>query len=507
LLKRLSRSVVALAARQITNAVGQILQVPLFLSYWSAAAYGEWLVLLSAVNYLTALDFGLYNVVHTRLTATYARGDLDEYGRIQRSAMAFYLYLACGATALTILAARSLPLTRWLGLRAVAPADSALVLSLLAIQILWSLPLGFLMGVYQTTGDLARTQWLDNTRCLLILGATVVALASGGGIRTVALAQLAPYPMMALYVYWDIRRRLPRLAPRLTETDFRAVRGLIKPSLLFAVIVVAGAITQQGPVLILSSALGGVAVAVFVTSRTLANLVRQIVQVISLAAWPELTRMEAVHEEDRLRSVHRLLTTGCTALTSAVAAALWYEGVEVIAVWSCGKLQPNPTLLHLLLAMSVLQSVWLASSMFSIAANRHARVSLAYLISSVVGIGVGALLIRYLGIIALPIGLILGEMVGCYHFVLKDTCQMLGEPYGPFARRLWFGVAAVAAATLGAGWIAHQMAYGPAVARWVEVGLVTSTTALLVGWYTCLPASERTILSTRMPLSKAWSHQ
>src|SRR2546425_8849210 len=44
------------------------------------------------------------------------------------------------------------------------------------------------------------------------------------------------------------------------------------------------------------------------------------------------------------------------------------------------------------------------------------------------------------------VGLMLGEAIGCYHFVIKATCRIIGESYGAFALRFWSGFAAVSAA-------------------------------------------------------------
>src|SRR5262249_57549463 len=125
----------------------------------------------------------------------------------------------------------------------------------------------------------------------------------------------------------------------------------------------------QGTVLLIVTRLGGVAVAVFVTSRTLTSVMRQAVFTFNNALWPHLTAMEATGDYRRLRLIHRLLVMGSSALAIAFAAALWHVGVDVLSLWTGGKLVADEVLLRLLLVQLVLQAPWVASSVLPLAFN------------------------------------------------------------------------------------------------------------------------------------------
>lgn len=509
--ERVRKGLTAVFCGQMIIVVGNLLLVPLYLTHWSAAVYGEWLALFSLVSYLSTLDLGMNMAVVNRLTQAYARSDLEEYARSQHSAMVFYLVLAGGGSLLLAVAAWLVPIPAWLGLRETPPREAAWVMWLLGSQVLWALPAGLVSAVYRTTGNLTTSQWIGNVQRVVALVLVALVLVIGGSLKAVALIQLVPLIMVIVFVWWDVRRRFPVLAPGISQASMPVVRELVVPSLLFLLIMVANSITQQGTVLVVASAIGGIAVAVFVISRTLASLIRQVVGSLNVALWPDLTGLEARLEHARLRVVHRLLVVGSTTLCIAVAAALWHDGSEVITVWTRGRLEPDLTLLRLLLVQLVLQSPWLASSVFTAAANRHERLSWSYLISAVVGVGTAALLVKWMGTWAVPVGLIVGEALACYHFVVRDTCQMVGEPYGPFARRLWFGLAVVATVAIVAGWAAHETIPGPSFIRWAGVGAFTSAVSAAVAWGVWLTPEDRAVLLSRLrPLvalvgDKAWS--
>jgi glycosyltransferase involved in cell wall biosynthesis len=71
--------------------------VPLYLKYWPATRYGEWLALSSLASYLSTLDVGLNTarVNRLRLAETYSQGSVlvlpsveEGLARVQAQAMA-----------------------------------------------------------------------------------------------------------------------------------------------------------------------------------------------------------------------------------------------------------------------------------------------------------------------------------------------------------------------------------------------------------------------------------
>ena len=119
---------------------------------------------------------------------------------------------------------------------------------------------------------------------------------------------------------------------------------------------------------------------------------------------------------------------------------------------------------------------------------------MGYFFSAVLGVVLVAVLLRWLGTWAVPVGLILGEAVGCYHFVIKATCQIIGEPYVAFALRFWLGFATVNAVALAIGWLIHNLMPGPMVLRWVLMTISTVGGAAACGWMVWLTPNDRALL-------------
>ena len=491
---RLIRHFLAIAGGQILNTISTLLLLPLFLRHWSVLAAGEWVALSGLTNLLLTLDLGVNSAVNNRLLAAYTRKDTTEYLRCQHSAAAFYLCIAFGATLLIALALWLLPANSYAGVKRSSVPDAPWILWFLALQVVWSLPVGLLGNFYQTIGDPAKTRWINNFKALGVLLITIGALLLSCTMRELAMLQLIPLGLIAIGVLWDMHRHFPSYVPRLTQANTGVIRELLKPSLMFALIMVAMSMTQQGSVLVVSTLFGGVAVITFYAARQLTNLAAQIVRMIAHTAGPDMTILYAHGDFARLRLLNRLVVTVSVTLCIAVVSALWFEGPSVVAAWSHHKIYVDPWFFRLLLLYLVLQAPWLANSNVTAAINRHHNQTWSYLASGILGLACLLLLAPHLGLRAVPVGLIVGEAAASYHFVIRDTCTVIREPYAPYAARLWLGLVGVFSFALGAGWLVHRIVWGPPVLQWAEVGAATLTASCLAARFVWISLEERVLL-------------
>src|SRR5439155_26983870 len=93
--------------------VGSLILVPLFLRYWSAGLYGEYVALFAAGGYLSSLDIGMQQAVVNRLTQAYALKNLEEYRCVQHTALAYNVVIVVDVTLLMTGIAWLLPIPHW----------------------------------------------------------------------------------------------------------------------------------------------------------------------------------------------------------------------------------------------------------------------------------------------------------------------------------------------------------------------------------------------------------
>jgi O-antigen/teichoic acid export membrane protein len=274
----------------------------------------------------------------------------------------------------------------------------------------------------------------------------------------------------------------------------KLARELMKPGALFGVIMVAVALNVQAPILVVTHALGGTAVVAFATVRTMANLARQAVGQFNRSIEPEVTRLYALNDFGSLRSLHRLAVAGASTLSIAIVGALWFYGVDVVRVWTHAKVHVQPSFVRLMLIYVVLHVIWLASSTFTVATNNHRQLAWQYLASNGIAIVFATTTIARLGLNAVPIGLILGDAVACYHFVIRDACKICREPYVRFAIRTWLGLICVTTVSLCVGLLSSRIHTGSDVLQWVIAGTLTLVASLFTTWWLWFTDTDRALV-------------
>ena len=503
MLRRTLHAANAVFSGYVIARVGSLVLVPLFLRYWSANLYGEYLALFAMVNYLNSLNIGVHSATVNRLTQAYVRHNFDEYRSIQHSALAFYVALAAMVTIVVATVSWFLPISHWIGLRLTKPSTTTLVIILLAAYVLWAMPMRLIVATYQTFGNLARSYWILNIQQIAMAGVSAVLLMLGGGMRSIALLQVLSVLIIASFVLVDLRRRFPVFIPGFSKASVSVLKEMSSPSILFALLLVGNLIAYEGSILVISAAMGGLAVAVFSVSKSIIDVIRQGLYGISLSLCPDLARMEALGEFEKLRKVHRLVVAATSAITLAFVGSVWYEGPQIISVWTRGRIEPDVILLRLLLVLVAFQTPWATSSTLATATNRHKAQAVGYFFAATLGIAVVATLIHRLGTWAAPIGLTIGEAICCYHFVIKATCQMIGESYAAFALRFWLGFIAVSAVVLVTGSLVHNQMPGPMLLRWIAMGISSLMVAAACGWLVWLSPEDRSLLLPKVRLAFA----
>jgi O-antigen/teichoic acid export membrane protein len=501
--RRVSTAANAIFCAHLIVRLGALFLVPLYLRYWSAALYGEYLALFAAVSYFTSLDIGMQQAAVNRLTQAHAKGDLKQYRSVLDTAVVFYLVLAAVATCLVAGVAHLLPITRWIGLRLTKPATAQTVLIMLAAYTVWSMPMRLISATYQTMGNMARSQWIANAQQILVVFLSATVLLLGGGMLATASAQLLTVALVVGWLLVELRYRHRGFLPGIAQARLSVLKELAHPSMLFALLLAGNLIAYQGSTLLISATIGSIAVVLLSVSKAIIDVIRQALYSITLALCPEFARMEALGEFENLRRTHRLVMAATAAITLALCAVLWFEGPQIITLWTRGRVEPDVMLLRLFLIFLALQTPWAASSTVATATNRHQVQAVGYFVAAVSGIISIAVLVRYLGIWAVPVGLAFGEALGCYHFVIRATCRIIGEPYAAFALRFWLGFVVVACAVFATAGAIHSALTGLALVRWCVMGVLTLAVSAVSAWRVWLtPADRARLLPKLRPVLK-----
>jgi O-antigen/teichoic acid export membrane protein len=375
MVSRILKSLGALAAGHGIQTITQFLVPVAFVASYGLNGYGEWLALSAAVGYLSTLDFGLQTYVLNELTKLYHRNELQQFHRVQSVGLRLMLGFVAAGTLVASLAF-VLPVGSLLKLQGRAAALSWTVF-LLALQLLATIPMGQIVGVYRTFGQTHRgVMWANLYRSLLLvvtLGLTRLrlpfwAIAAGQGLTVL---------VMLAAVLVSLWRSKPEVSPRIDYWDGQLARQILKPSAFFGLVMLNTFLVYQAPVLLLQRFLGSEVVVAFSVARMLFSFVRQGTALLQQGIGPEITRLEGAGDKARLVQLYVLVEGVLLATALTVNAGLLLAGPVVLRFWL--KL---PELFELqlfvpVMLVSVLASVKEYKIYFQYATNQHVRAGVA----------------------------------------------------------------------------------------------------------------------------------
>ena len=408
--------------------------VPLFLQFWGAERYGEWLTLYATVGYMSMLDLGIQNYVINKLNQCHATGRIEEYGYVLQSALKVSVIVCAFIILLMAALLPALPLGNWFHFTHTGHSLVILVSCLLAIQIVAKVPCGIITGLYRTFGEFPRGAMIVNIQVIMVFLITGVALVSGGGFAILALLQLVPVLVVVLYVFHDVSRRHPEVRLGLKGGSMKKGFSFILPGSPFFLIRISTLTVFSGSTIIVATQLGPGVVAIFSTLRTLANMAKQIPQAINIALWPELTALEAKKQYETLKKIHFLIVKLGFSISLWLVIILHFAGREIVEIWTGGHIIYDAQLMNMFLGFIVLQIIWSLSGTFQAAFNRPGLVGICNFSSMLVGLTLAYFLTRRYGVVGTVGGLFIAEALICGIVIPLRTCRILGESPWKFFR-------------------------------------------------------------------------
>lgn len=379
---RVAAGVAAHFYAQGVTVLTQLATLPIFLSRWSTEQYGQWIVLSAIPVYLTIADFGILTAAGNQMSMHKAREETVELNRV------FKTSLFTIVTVLPLLAACTIgPLLIFgFGLS----VDHRFVLAALMLTSLLNVACGLFDAAYRPFGKYPKVTVLLTSARIVDWAGTIAGLFIGGTLLSAATGLLCGRLVSCMCLFAFARRDVPELRWNLQGVDRGLVLQLIRNGIGFLAFPTGSLLTLQGMVVLVGTQLGGSAVTLFNSSRTLARLLAQLSILTGKSMAPEISRLYGAkknHEADRL--VRKLLLT-ILPLTIAGAVLLELLGPMILSYWSHGKIGFERTSFTWLLMGAICAGYWQIRSTQLTATNRH-----SFLAAMFLAVSAGALVVAY----------------------------------------------------------------------------------------------------------------
>ncbi len=389
------------------NAI-RLAEVPLFLYFWGAELYGEWLILAALPMYIAMSDFGFSGAAGREITMLVGSGNRIEALSVFQSISILIIGLLGALIIIPLSILAVLPVEKLFNLTQIEPITFVMVAALLSITSSLSVYMKLLLGVYSSEGYYSRGFLFITFTLSGQFACVALAVASGAGPLTVAIVTLSTQVIGLFIMNLSAYRIAPWLQFGISNINYDKIRSLAKPSFAGMAMPFGQVATHSGIRLIIGLILGPVFVVSFVAHRQLARLVT----FVATFAQPfevELSRTYSSGEMgDFILLSQKTLQVLLWALLPVVLLS-WLVASNVFHIWLGGRISFNSTLFNILLVASFLEALWYIVFSPTLAINEHVSPAIKYVLISSVLIPLGYFACKLSGLGAVAGVLVLTE--------------------------------------------------------------------------------------------------
>ena len=301
--------------------------------------------------------------------------------------------------------------------------QSIVLLSLYSVIGLW---LTIFAGIYRAAYKNARYGVAVSLSRLLELIFVTGSAAMSGSIVVLSGAMLLARVLSLAAIYLDSTRAVPTLRLGFTYFSLKELKTTWRPSVLFMVFPLGNALYFQGLTLMVGAELGTVAVVVFNTTRALTRAIVQFVTMIKSSLWPEFSYLFGRGDVARARRLNGIAFEVTWVLALVFAGGIFLAAPWIMRVWTHQTVGVDESLLVLLLASAVLNSIWFVTSGLVMGVNRHEGLAVCYLVATGGALLLSAYLLRHLGIAGAGWAMLFCEAF-LLPYAITSACRVVGQ--------------------------------------------------------------------------------
>ena len=396
---------------RLATTIVQLVQVPVFLHFWSVPLYGEWMIVTAVPSYLNVSSMGFGNVAGNEMTMMTAQDDYEGALRVFQSCW-WLITIICSAFMLLFgIALYFFPVSEYLKLHQMGPTDTKWIIFYLGCSVLLGQLETLLQSAYRCVGRYPYGSFIKSCFSLAAFGVMLIPVCLGGGARVTALVFALANMFFTLVLCVMVRRDIPWIHYGWGHASFAEVRRLTAPAVAFMAFPIGNALNLQGTLMAVGYALGPTSVVVFGTARTVSRVALQMVQMINGTFWPEMSSAFGANDIALTRSLHRRSCQLALIIGVMVVAAMLTLGPWFLTHWTGGHVPPSRGLLSILLLVVIANSLWSTSSTLLAAVNRHQRLAAWYLFGTSVTVVLTYFLAKYLGLYWAAASLLVSEFI------------------------------------------------------------------------------------------------
>jgi O-antigen/teichoic acid export membrane protein len=414
---------------KVSATIIQLIQVPVFLHFWSVPLYGEWTIVNAIPSYLSFSNAGFGSVAGNEMTMLVARDDRDGALRVFQSCW-WLITILCAAAGLLLCGALYwLPAAKLLKLSVITESDAKWIIFYLGISVLFGQLEQLVQSAYRCVGRYPFGAFVKNMMSLAAFICMILAVVFGKGVRTAALVYAAANVVSTLIFCFMVRRDIPWIKFGWQNASFSEIRRLARPAIAYMGFPLGNALNLQGTLLAVGYALGPVEVVTFFTARTVSRVALQMVAMVNGTFEPEMSVAYGLGDMALIRTLLRRACQLALIVAFIVVFAMMAGGPWFLNHWTTGHVPPSRPLLSILLLVVVLYTLWSTSSALLTSINRHQKMAAYYIVGTTLNCILCYFFARAWGLYGAATSLLASEIV--MNFYVVPACLRIANDTFP----------------------------------------------------------------------------
>jgi O-antigen/teichoic acid export membrane protein len=413
----------------------QLVQVPVFLHFWSVPLYGEWMIVTAIPTYLSLSNMGFGNVAGNEMTMMTARGDRESALGVFQSCWWLISIVCSGVMVVLATALYFFPVAERLRLHEIGASDSKWVIFYLGCSVLLNQLEALLQSAYRCVGRYPYGSFIKSIFSLAAFAVMLIPVCLGSGARVTALVLASANAFFTFVLCIMVRRDIPWIRYGWSHARVSEIRRMAGPAFAFMAFPLGNALNLQGTLMAVGYALGPTAVVVFGTARTVSRVALQMMSMVNNTFWPELSAAFGTNDISLLRSLHRRSCQMALIISFGIVFIMMTFGPWFLTHWTGGHVPPSRPLLTLLLLVVVIYTLWSTSSTLVAAINQHQKLAAYYLVGTSVTVVLTYVMAKHYGLYAAAGSLLVSELI-MNSYVLPESLRITEDTFPAFLASL-----------------------------------------------------------------------
>jgi O-antigen/teichoic acid export membrane protein len=416
---------------KFASTIIQLVQVPVFLHFWSVPLYGEWMIISALPTYLSFSSFGFGSAAGNEITMMVSRGDREGALRVFQSCWWLISLLGCVTMFLLGVGLYFFTIADKLKLSAISEIDTKWIIFYLGVSVLLGQLEQLLQASYRSVGRYPYGSFIKSVMSLAAFVCMIIPVVLGGGARVTALvfavANIAGTAILCVLV----RRDIPWIEYGWRFARVAEIKRLFGPAVAFLGFPIGNALNLPGTLLAVGYALGPTDVVIFGTARTVSRVALQMVHMTSGTFGPEMSSAFGAQNHELTRTLHRRACQMSLLVASVMVVMMLTFGPWFLNHWTGGHVPPSRSLLSILLLVVVANALWSTSSTLLAAINQHQKLAGYYILATGITCVLCFVLARWYGLYGAAWSLLVAEIV-MNMYVVPASLQVSRDTWSEF---------------------------------------------------------------------------